>query len=57
MLVLRESPMPSLSLHAEADGSARITDRWTVPRAAAFVTLLSGGLWLAIIAIASWLIA
>jgi hypothetical protein len=49
--------MPSLSLHAEADGSARITDRWTVPRAAAFVTLLSGGLWLAIVAIASWLIA
>lgn len=49
--------MSSLSLGAETDSSANTIERWNVPRAAALATLLSGGLWLAIVAIARWLIA
>ncbi|HMR34535.1 MAG TPA: hypothetical protein PKA13_24450 [Geminicoccaceae bacterium] len=48
--------MPSLVLSAETAASARATGSWSVPRAAAFVTLASGMLWLAIFAAAGWLI-
>ena len=49
--------MPSVSLRAESDSYGHASDRWSVPRSAALVTLLSGGMWLAIVAIARWLIA
>ena len=50
--------MSGLSVSTEA----RRVDRgepakWSVPQAAALVVLLSGGLWIGIIAIARWLIA
>jgi hypothetical protein len=47
---------PSLSAQGENGGSAP-EERWSVARAAALVAMLSGGLWLAIVAVACWLIA
>ena len=47
--------MPSVSLDAAATRTAQPPERWSLPRAAAFVTLVSGVLWFGIIATVSWL--
>jgi hypothetical protein len=50
--------MPSRSLPAVGCSLGHTaSERWSVPRAAAAVVLLSGGLWWVIVAIARWLVA
>lgn len=49
--------MPTLTLPVEAQHAARSPERWSIPRAATFVAVASGGLWFAIIAVVRWLLA
>lgn len=58
MLVSREPHMQMQTLAlATATDHARPGDRWSVPQTAAFVVLVSGALWMAIVMVAGWLIA
>lgn len=48
------------SLSVSADGSRVERDeaaKWSIPQTAAAVVLISGGLWMGIVAIARWLMA
>ncbi len=55
--VPQEFPMRSLAMPAGSVGSVQPAERWSVPRAAALVTVASGGLWLVIFVVARWVIA
>jgi hypothetical protein len=58
MTLYRELSMHSPILSAQGGNSGSAAEeRWSVARAAALVAMLSGGLWLAIVAVACWLIA
>lgn len=48
--------MPSVAMPADIPRASAVVERWSIPRAAAFILLVSGALWLIIAGVAGWIL-